>query len=236
VPPDFLNSREDAILLWSLAILAFVFYKDFRGMASASYSVLRAALHWKLVLLYGTAGAYGAALVYGAQQLGLWHTTTLKATIYWFVGTAVVLVGEAVSGTPQSDPRFRRRVLRRVAAWTLLIEFAVNLYALPFLVEAVVLFIVILFVGMQAVIESGLTPTAPAVRRLIEIVLGTIGTLYFVYFLVRTFTDLAGFWTRENAEDFLVGPALTLALIPFLDAVTWYSRRELANLRRQFSL
>jgi hypothetical protein len=57
-----------------------------------------------------------------------------------------------------------------------------------------------------------------------------------VYFLVRVFTDFRGFWTRENAEDFLVGPALTLVLIPFLYAVAWYSQRELANLRKQFSL
>ena len=53
--------------------------------------------------------------------------------------------------------------------------------------------------------------------------------------LVRVSTDLGGFLTRENAEDFLVGPALTLALVPLLYAVAWYSRRELANLRRQFS-
>jgi hypothetical protein len=236
VPPDFLNSREDAILFWALVILAFVFFKDFRGMASSFYRVFHAALQWKLVLLYGTAGAYCAAVVYGAQTVGLWHTTAVKATAYWFAGTAVVLIGEAVSGTSPSDPVFRRRVLRRVAAWTLLVEFAVNLYALPFLVEAVVLFIAISFIGMQAAIERGLIPAEPLVRKFIAIVIGTVGTFYFVYFLVRVFADLGGFSTRENAEDFLVGPLLTVALIPFLYAVAWYSRRELANLRKQFSL
>lgn len=236
MPPDFLNSREDAIVFWALMILAFVLYKYFRGVTTAFYGLLRAALQWKLLLLYGAAGAYCAAVVYRAQKLGLWDTTAVKATVYWFAGTAVVLIGEAISGTPPSDPAFRRRVLRRVAAWTLLIEFAVNLYALPFLVEAVVLFIVILFVGMRTVIESGLAPAEPAARKLIEVVIGAVGTFYFLYFLVRVFTDLGGFWTRENAEDFLVGPVLTLALIPFLYAVAWYSRRELANLRKQFSL
>jgi hypothetical protein len=236
VPPDFLNSREDAILFWALMILAFVLYKDFRGMTTAFYGLLRAALQWKLLLLYGAAGAYCAALVYAAQKGGLWHTTAVKTTVYWFAGTAAVLVAEAVSGTSPSDPAFRRRVLRRLAAWTLLVEFAVNLYTLPFVVEAVVLFIAILFVGMQTVIENGLTPVEPAVRKFIEIVIGAVGTFYFLYFLVRVFTDLGGFWTRENAEDFLVGPVLTFALIPFLYAVAWYSRRELASLRKQFSL
>jgi hypothetical protein len=236
VPPDLLNGREDAILFWSLVVLAFVLLKDPRGMARASYGVLRAALHWKLLALYGTAAAYGAALVYAAQQIGLWHTSALKATIYWFIGAAVVLVGEAVSDTSGGDSAFRRRVLQRVAAWTIFIEFAVNLYALPFLVEAAGLFVVIAFVGMRAVIENGLTPADAATRKLIDVVLGSIGALYFVYFLARAFTDPGSFWSRQNAEDFLVGPVLTLALIPFLSAVTWYSRRELAKLRRQFSL
>jgi hypothetical protein len=210
--------------------------KNPRGMASTSYGVLRAALHWKLLALYGTAAAYCAALVYGAEQTGLWHTSTLKTTIYWFLGTAVVLVGQAVSDTSGRGSTYRRRVLRRVAAWTVFIEFAVNLYALPFLMEAAVLLVVIAFVGMQAVMESGLTPTEPAVRKVIEIVLGSIGTLYLVYFVARVLSEPGGFLTREKAEDFLVGPALTLALIPFLTGVTWYSRRELAKLRRQFSL
>jgi hypothetical protein len=123
-----------------------------------------------------------------------------------------------------------------VVAWTVVVEFVVNLYVLPFVFEAVILLIVFLSVGMQAVIENALTPSDPATRKAVEIVIGTVGTFYFVYFLVRVFTDLGGFWTKENAEDFLVGPALTLALIPLLYAFAWYSQRELANLRKQFSL
>ena len=70
----------------------------------------------------------------------------------------------------QSAPS--QRVCQGVAAWTIFVEFAVNPYALPFLVEAAVLFDVIAFVGMKAVMESGLTSTNPAGRELIEIVLG----------------------------------------------------------------
>jgi hypothetical protein len=32
--------------------------------------------------------------------------------------------------------------------------------------------------------------------------------------------------TRENAERLLVAPVLTVAVVPFLYAVTWWSQRE----------
>ena len=83
-----MNSREDAILLWALVILGFVLYKDFRGITGSLLGVLRALVHPKLLLLFGSALLYSAALVYAASALGLWHMTALKATVYWFLGSA----------------------------------------------------------------------------------------------------------------------------------------------------
>src|SRR6266545_1544111 len=68
VPPDFLNSREDAILVWTVVILSYVIYKDPRGTGGAFLGVLRALLHPKLLLLYGSAILYSALVVYGAKQ------------------------------------------------------------------------------------------------------------------------------------------------------------------------
>ena len=53
--PDFLNSREDAIVLWSAAILGFVLYKDVGGIGRSMVGVLRALLQPKLLLLFGSA-------------------------------------------------------------------------------------------------------------------------------------------------------------------------------------
>jgi len=45
MPPEFLNSREDAIFVWTALILGFVLYKDFRGVGGSMLAVVRAALH-----------------------------------------------------------------------------------------------------------------------------------------------------------------------------------------------
>jgi len=61
------------------------------------------------------------------------------------------------------------------------------------------------------------------------IVLGLVANL-----ALRVAGDPAGLFGREAAEDLLVAPAMSVALVPYLCAVAWYSRRELENLRRRF--
>ncbi|MEJ7792031.1 MAG: hypothetical protein WKF65_08690 [Gaiellaceae bacterium] len=232
MPPDFLNSREDAILLWTIVILGFVFYKDFRGIGGSFLAVFRSLMSPKLLLLFGSALLYSAVVVYGASELGLWHTSALTATIYWFLGTGVVLAGEAVTDGARDGRVFLRRVLRRVVAVTIVVEFVVNVYALPFAFEVVGVFLLLSFVGVRVVAQRDSSTPAP-VLRFIDVVLATIGVVYLGYFVIRVFGDVPGFLTRENAEDFLVGPALTLALIPFLFAAAWWSRREDERLHKR---
>jgi hypothetical protein len=108
---DFFNSREDAILFCTVAILAFVVSKDPRGIGAGFLGVLRTLCHPKLLLLFGSAALYCALIVVAGMLAGLWHTGSLKPTIYWFVGIATVLAGYAVTRSP-SDPRLegcRRR-------------------------------------------------------------------------------------------------------------------------------
>ena len=56
-----------------------------------------------------------------------------------------------------------------------------------------------------------------------------------LYVAVRALGDLGDFWTRGNAEDFLVVPEFTVALAPFLWLVAWVSRREADNLRKRLT-
>jgi hypothetical protein len=90
----------------------------------------------------------------------------------------------------------------------------------------VLVFVVVLFVGMQVVVQHDASAD-PRGRKFVHGVLGAAGLLYLAYFFMRALGDLHGFLTRENAEGFLVGPALKIALVPFLLAVAWLPRREL---------
>ncbi len=112
VPPDFLNSREDAILVWTVAIVGYAAWKDPHGIGASVAGVIRALAQPKLLLLFGAALLYVVGVVAGASRLGLWHASSLKATIYWFGGTAIVLVGESVIYGVRDRRAFLARVSR----------------------------------------------------------------------------------------------------------------------------
>lgn len=227
---DFLNGREKAIIIWVVMLVGFAAYKSDGGLGSSLGAVLRSIFLTKLVFLFGAAAAYCAALVLAANKLGLWHTSATKATVYWFFGTGVVLVGSAVTG--RDDPDFVMKLVRRAARFTLIVEFLVGFYVFPLAAELLIVPFILLFVGMQVVAEN--TPTLASAKRVIDAVLITFGYGLMLWVAVEAATNLHALLTRENAEDFLLVPAFTLALVPYLQLVAWHSRRELENLRERW--
>ncbi|MDQ5822323.1 MAG: hypothetical protein M3540_12860 [Actinomycetota bacterium] len=232
MPPDFFNSREDALLLCVVAIIGYAIYKDPRGILGSFASLLRALAHIKLLLLFATAAAYAAGLAYVGHRFGIWHRTALKETIYWFLGTGVVLVGDATQANPR-DPKSFRKLLRRAIRLTLLMEFLINLYVFPLLVEIVLIPLILMFYAMQLVAPKD-DPQYTLTRALIDGVLAAAGFVLIAYVAIRMLTNFDGFATRENAEDFLIAPVFTLALLPLLYVIAGVSRREQENLRKRW--
>ncbi|HWC29660.1 MAG TPA: hypothetical protein VG845_06215 [Dehalococcoidia bacterium] len=229
MPPDFFNSREDALLVWLLMIVGYAVSKDPRGIGGSLLGVIRAILEPKVLLLFGSALVYSAALVFAAARLGVWHTGALKETIYWFVGTGVVLVAYAVVAEGDT-PSPLRRVVTRVFTIAVVVEFVANLYAFPLGVELPLTLLLIVFVMVQAYAPYDKNVT-PATRKFVDGVLTLIALAYLSYFAARVISDPSDFFSRSTAEDVLVGPLLTVALLPLLYAFAWWSKREKRLLR-----
>jgi hypothetical protein len=229
---DFLNSREKAILLWTIALLAFAAVKADR-FAPSLIAAVRPLFAPKLMVLFGSAALYCAILVLAASEAALWHSTAAKETVYWFFGGGVVLVGKAVVAAT-SDPAFLKKLLKQALRLTIVVEFLVNLYVFPLAIELLLVPFVLLFVMLEVVAASD-SAYAQA-RSFIDGVLVAIGLSLLAYVAFSALTDLGGFLTRENAEKFLVAPGLTVAFVPFLYCVGWLSRRERANLRKRLRI
>jgi hypothetical protein len=226
---DLFTNREKAIALWALAILTFALVKG-EGVGSALLGVLRALLHPMLLLMFESAAVYCTAVVLLAYRVGIWHTTAMKETIYWFIGTGLAIVGNATSVSPH-DPTYFKRLLRNAIRFTLIVDFLVAVYVFPLVVELFLIPLVLLLVGMQLVAERD--PNLVAAKKVIDAVLLLIGVSLMLYVTISAVTDFSGLLSRENAERFLLAPALTIAFLPFLYAVAWASRRELDNLRER---
>jgi hypothetical protein len=227
--PDFLNSREDAILVWAVVIVGCLTYKHPRWNGS-TWDMIRAFFVGKLMLAFGLAALYSAGIVLLADRIGLWHTTALKETIYWFLGGGVVLVGKAIEATPGWD--YFRDILHKALSLTIFVAFIVNFYVLPLGYEMVlVLFVLVFTVGRAA--APFVSGAQPSVSKTIDGALTGIGLLLLAMFAFRAIFDPGGLFTRETAERFFVVPILTIALVPYLLALAWYCRREVAHLRRR---
>jgi hypothetical protein len=229
---DVLNSREKAALLWILALVAYATVRGGQTVASSFVDVARALLQAKLLLVFGSAALYCAGVVLLAAWVGLWHTTASKETAYWFVTGGLVLVGRAVTHAKPSDPGFYKSLLRQAVRFTILIEFLVNVYVFPLVIELILVPIILLFVGLQVV--AAYDPDHAPVRKAVDGVLATIGFILLGYAVVVAILDPSGLLTREKAETLLVAPALTFAFVPLLWTWAWVSRREQENLRRRF--
>jgi hypothetical protein len=164
--------------------------------------------------------------------MGVWHMTASKETVYWFVTGGLVLVGRAVAQAKPSDPDFYKSLLRQAVRFTILIEFLVNAYVFPFVIELILVPIILVFVGLQVI--AAYEPAQAPVRKAVDGVLATIGFILLGYAAVAAMLDPSGLFTRENAETLLVAPALTFAFVPLLWTWAWVSRREQENLRRRF--
>ena len=64
--------------MWTLVIVGYAVTKQRRAIGDSFLGVVRAALQWKLVVLYGVTVLYGGAAVCLLNQADLWHQAALK--------------------------------------------------------------------------------------------------------------------------------------------------------------
>ena len=232
MPPAFLNSREDAGLIWTVIVLAFVIYKV-PGVLGNFAHIVWLAIKPPLVFLFGGAVLYCAALLLVGNRLGVWETSATKETVYWFLGTGLVLAGHATKARP--DPDYARTLLRRALRAAILIEFIVNFYVFPLSVELVLVPLVGLL-GVTEVWNKGQVEPDPRLAKSTGATLAILGWAVLVTVLVRIGLHSGDLLTRDTVERALVVPALTIAFIPFLYLVAWSSRRQLEGIQRRFAL
>jgi hypothetical protein len=98
---DVLNGREQAILVWSVVALVWVLTR--RDIRRSLGTVVLAFFHPKLARMWIGTAAYLAVAVWLGHRIGVWHASSTKETIFWFVGTGLVLTGRATQAASKPD-------------------------------------------------------------------------------------------------------------------------------------
>ena len=213
---DFLNNRERANAIWLGLFIVYACLVP--GVLSGILDVLKQLAMPVLSLpLFASAG-YTAAITVALQRSGLWHTSTLKETLYWYFGTAVILFFSAEKIA--DDPGVLRDTVVRSVFFLVGLEFIVNLGVFSFVVELLV--VPVLFVLSLLVAVSETNPAHAKVYRFFQTCLGILGFLFVALGLRKLIVDFDTVTGSHGWEQLYVPALLTVAYVPFAYALSLY--------------
>lgn len=220
---DLLNTREAALLVWASAALGYCIYKA--KIREALWALLKHAVRArKLLVFFGVMLAYMALVIASLSAIGLWNPGQWKGTFLWLLFVAPVAAFPVV--TKSEEPSLWRRWVADHLKLIVLVEFIVDFYTAPFLVE--LLFIPFATV-LTALIATGerQKDTGPAVTFLNGI-MTVFGLGLLVYAAFQLATDWHAVADAGTVQDISLAPLLSLGLMPFLYGAYVYSAYERA--------
>jgi len=220
---DLLNTREWALLIWSLIAAAVVSRNS--GVRRAANGVVRALLTPRLVAVFCLSAIYIAVGLWVWSLLGLFHTDQIKSAVLWgLIGAPVALFRV---GTADAQPGLVRRWISDTLKITVVVEFIAHFQTFPLIVELLLVPLSTLMVMMVA--YAGTNPEYAQLRRVLNACLTLIGAALVGYGLSFVLLDFSGFATASTLRDFYTTPLLALWMTPFLYIVFLYARYGLAH-------
>jgi hypothetical protein len=225
---NVLNGREMAAAIWfAIGLTVCLTRSDLRpGIGGLAVALTRAKLFATLLLM----AAYVGVIIVLAARLGAWDPGLAGATVAWVLGSATVLLMNAIRHTHESG--YLRRAIVQSAGVAVLIEGLVNLYAFPVYVEFFTLPALALLAATAAFADG--KPEYASVRRLINVLLGTVGFSFTLYATIRLATSLSGATLAQHARSVALPVWLSLALLPYTYVVGLLGAYEMAFLHIGF--
>src|SRR6478752_7727722 len=127
---EALSSREEAILIWVCLVSAALLISA--EMRPSLLSVVRALLAWKISTTLAAAAVYVAACALVLDRAGAWYGDAAKDVVVWFLVTGLALF---FSFQRAGEPGFLRTTAIRSVKGFAIVEFLVNFYTFPLVVE-----------------------------------------------------------------------------------------------------
>lgn len=223
-----LDAREIAVAIW-LAIF-FVWCLTKSGIRKSLGRLLLAASARQIAMAFALAIAYLAGVTVLLCHLDLWTLSQFKITALWFFVAGI----PSLMNTPaiSEDPTLLRAALAKNFKLSVLLDFFINLFKLPLLVELIFVPFTALLGGLLAVAQSD--EKYASVKKLLN---GFMVALGFVFFVFETYKALTSFNTIANAStlrNFALPIIYNIAFIPLLWAMGVYAAYESVFCRLQF--
>lgn len=223
------DNRELAIVFWLLVALAWILTRQ--TMRTSLMGVVRAARTPKISVPLLLMSVYAVSTIIALRWVRVWTSDLITESVFWFAGTALALfmAFDRASG----DPRFFRRTAVRTLSVSVFVAFLVNLYAMSFVLELALVPVLVLLGMVVALVQA--RDEFAAVKGFFQATAVAAGLALLTYGLVRAVSDPSAVATISNARRLGMPALLTIALLPFVYALTVYGSYDalLSRLRYQ---
>ncbi|WP_423148461.1 hypothetical protein [Rubrolithibacter danxiaensis] len=217
---EFFNTREIAIIVWSLiAFVATLFSKSMRK----SYSgLINTFFSTQIIVVYALMLMYIGAVIMFLMYINFWNNSLLKDTIKWVLFAASVTLFQINKNSKNRN--FYTQTVKQIFKLTLIVEFLTDLYTFSLINELLLVPTIVLTGGIMAFSEK--KEEHKQVYSLIRKASIAFGTLIFSRTIYMTFSHYDILLTTSTLQSFLLSPILTLSLLPFIYLLSIYMAFE----------
>lgn len=211
-----LNNREWASVFWlSLILLLLLLWRETRPIL---VSLLPIAAHRTVWLSFTVLLVWTGILVALAYRIHLWSTDLIKDTVIWS-GSAAVALFFSLTDVARK-PHFFRRAAAATLKFTPFVEFYVNLYVFPLLVELISQPVITVLVMLSFI--AGRDQKDRTAKVVINGLLSMVGLALFVFVAVSLIHNWHQIDWPDTLRRLVLPIWLTLGVLPYLYALSLF--------------
>jgi hypothetical protein len=165
-------------------------------------------------------------------KVKLWDFSLLKDTIYWIIGSALVLLINIANASKEQD--YFKKILLKNLTILVILEFILNLYTFPFIVEMIVLPFITIFYLIAIVSENNKAHLS--IKNTANSLVAIYGFVILIFSLVNVVSDFDNFWTLNNLKDFILPILLSISFVSFLYLLALYFAYESLFIRLEINI
>lgn len=219
---ELFNNREIAVGVWLTVFLVFAFVKVGRKPFA---DVLKHALAPKILIPLFLSFIPTALVVAVLAHFNLWDLSVLKETVYWAIGTGLVMFGRFAE--VKSAKELYRHTARDTLKVIIVLEFLIWFYVFPLWAELLLVPFTTLVVTLGVFAKHMKVDGAESAQKLFNGVQIAIGLVILSFAFMAFINNPQLLFTYQNLELFLLPIVLSFTYMPSVYLVALYSNYEL---------
>ena len=225
---DSITNRDLALAFWLVVLLAWSASKP--SVRASLRALIEAITRRQILVAFGLAAATAAGISYMLSLAGLWSLSQLKGTLIWFLVACIPSMMD-IPKLSEDFGAFRKAALKNFEL-SVLVDFYINLFHAPLLVELIVLPVATTLTAMLVLAEHK-EDLKPAIRPITN-ALVTIGVLWLMFQTYKLFTSFTEIREINTLRDFALPLLLNLLFLPALVLYAVYAAYDSVFARIKF--